>query len=141
MGTIAASAFMVISTYNIVKVKIPGHLVFRRYMILPIDGVADWRCICQHIQAQIGKYVIYKNSTRINHDHRVWYQFMIRINSAFKCKAPFQDVYTFFHKWENGVVTLRVGAVTSSINISHTNPYNIENVERHSLLKYKYIYI
>ena len=40
-------------------------------MILPINNKEDWGYIHQRKQSQIEKYVIRKNSTRIDHNYRV----------------------------------------------------------------------
>ena len=40
LGILAAEAFAVRSTYHTTKGKIPGHIVFGRDMILPINHVA-----------------------------------------------------------------------------------------------------
>ena len=45
MGVLAAADFVVIYTLNRNKGKFPGHIVFGRDMILPINHVADWRYI------------------------------------------------------------------------------------------------
>ena len=51
MGILAASAFLVQSTYHRTKQKIPGQLVFGLDMILPINRVANLRFIRQRKQA------------------------------------------------------------------------------------------
>ena len=39
--------------------------------------------------------------------------------------------------WKNGMLTLRVGAVTSKINIFRIKPYTMENSDGRSLLQYR----
>ena len=43
MGILAAAAFSVQSTYQNIKQKSPGQLVFGQYMILLINHIANWR--------------------------------------------------------------------------------------------------
>ena len=90
MGILATAYFAVRYVYHRTKVKSPGQLVFGRDMILRINHVAYWRYIHQHKQAQIEKYTIRENSTRIDHNYRVGNKFMIRNNSAYKYKTPFK---------------------------------------------------
>ena len=40
--------------------------------------IANWRLIRQRKQAQIDKDVIRENYTRVNHDYRIRYWFMVR---------------------------------------------------------------
>ena len=47
-------------------------------MIFLINNLANWRFICQRKQEKIEKYVIHKNSTRIDHKYRVVDQVMAR---------------------------------------------------------------
>ena len=71
MLTLATAAFAVRYTYHTTKGKIPDQLVFGRYMILPIDHIADWIYIHQRKQAQIDKEIICEKTTRIYHNYRV----------------------------------------------------------------------
>ena len=66
MGILAAADFVVISTYHMIKQKVPGQLLFVRDMILPINHVTDWRYIRQCKQTQINKDAICENTTRID---------------------------------------------------------------------------
>ena len=82
MGILAAAEFLARSTYHTTKGKIPGHVFFGRYMILPIKHVAYFRYIRQRKPAQIDKDVIRENTTRINHDYRVGDKVMTLPKSA-----------------------------------------------------------
>ena len=57
---------------------------FVQDMILPINHIADWVYIRQRKQAKIEKYVICKNSIKINHNYRIGNQVIIRNNAAYK---------------------------------------------------------
>ena len=93
MGILAAAAFAVHSNYHRIKFKSPGQLVFGRDMILPINHLADWRYIRQHKQTQIDNYVIWENTTRIDHDYRVGDKVMTQTRSAFKYKKTYKGLY------------------------------------------------
>ena len=112
------------------KDKSPGHLVFGRDTIPPINHVADWRYICQHKQTQIDNYVIRENTTIIDHNYREGNKVMTLTKSAFKYKTPYRVPYKKFQMWTNGNVTLIMGAVTTRINIRNIKPYNTPIVER-----------
>ena len=86
MGILAAAAFAVCSTYHKTQGKIPGQLVFGRYMILPINHIADLRYIRQHKQAQIDKYVIHENTTKTDHDYIVGDKVTAKTKLEFKYK-------------------------------------------------------
>ena len=73
MGILATAAFALRSMYHRTKGKIPDQMVFGQDMILPIHHIADWICIRHHKQAQLEKYVIRKNSTKIDYDYRFGY--------------------------------------------------------------------
>ena len=53
MGILAETNIFVWYMYDRIKENSTGQLVFSRYMILPINQVADWKYICYHKQAQI----------------------------------------------------------------------------------------
>ena len=55
MGILATAAFAVQITYHWTKQKSPGKLVLGQDMILPIDYIANCRCVRQRKQAQIEK--------------------------------------------------------------------------------------
>ena len=96
MGILAAAALEVLSTYQRNKGKCPGQLLFGCDMILPINHIADWKYILQSKQAQIEKYAIYENSTRINHNYRVGDQVMIGNKTSFKYETPFKGCMKLF---------------------------------------------
>ena len=64
MGILAAAAFPIFSTTNILKVYSLVLLLFSRYMILLIKYKADWVLICQKNQAKINRDDIHNNSKR-----------------------------------------------------------------------------
>ena len=109
--------------------KIPGQLVFGQDMILSINNVAYGRYISQHKQPQINKDIIRENTTIIDHDYREGDTVTTTNMSAYKYKTPFKGPYEIVQTWTNGIVTLRMGAVTTRINIRHIKPYNDTYVE------------
>ena len=72
MEILAAAAFVVKLMYHSTKDKRPGQMVLARYIILPINPLTYWINICQRKQAQLDKYIIRKNSIRINRYSRVF---------------------------------------------------------------------
>ena len=129
MGILASAAFVVRYTYYRMKDKSPGQLVFGRYMILPINQVADWRYIRHRKQTQINKGLNRENNTRIDHNYRVGDKVMTKNRSAYKYKTPFRGPYEIVQTLTNGTVTLQTGAVTHRINIRNIKPYNDADVE------------
>ena len=87
MGILAVEAFALHYTYHTNKGKSTCLLVFGRYMILTINHVADWIYIHQRKQAQIDKYVIHENNTRIDNDYRVGGKSMKLTKSDYKYKT------------------------------------------------------
>ena len=67
---LSEAAFAIISTTNRLKGYSPGHLVFRRNMIIPIKHKVDWEIIHQQIQMLINKYIINENMKRVDHDYK-----------------------------------------------------------------------
>ena len=50
----------------------------------------------------------------------------MRNKVVFKYETTFEGSYKIVRTWMNGTVTLQIVAVTSSINIRHINPYQME---------------
>ena len=117
MEILSAAAFAVRSMSHRNKQKIPGQLVFGWYMILPINPVVNWRYIRHQKQAQIEKYVIHENSTRIDYDYNIGDKVMVRRKQAYKYKTPFQGPYEIIQMCTNRAVTIQTGAVTARLNI------------------------
>ena len=111
------------STYHTNKGKSTCQIVFGRDMILPINHLADWRYIHQIKKAQIDKYVIRENTTGINRNYRVGNKLMTITKSSYKYKTLFRGPYENFHTRTNGTFTLKMGAVTTRINIRNIKPY------------------
>ena len=44
--------------------------------------------------------------------------------SAYKYKTPYRGPYKIVQTWTNGTVTLRMGVVTTRLNIHNIKPYN-----------------
>ena len=80
--------------------------MFGRYMILPINHVADWRYICQRKQLKIDKDAIRENTTIIDHNYIVGDKLMTLTKSAYKYKTSFRGPYKNVHTWTNRTVTL-----------------------------------
>ena len=137
MSILAAAALTVHYTYHHIMGKIPGNMVFRWDTILPIAYIDNLRYISQREKAQRDKYGICKKSTRTDHDYRVGDQILIRRKSEFKYKSSFQGPFKIVQTWTNGMVTLRVGAVSSRINTRYIKSYNTENTECHIILQSK----
>ena len=70
--------------------------MFGRYMINPIKHVADWIYIRQIKQAQIEKYIIRKNSTKIKYDRGVWDQLFLINKAAYKYENQSIGTYEIF---------------------------------------------
>ena len=120
---LAAEAFYIHSTFHTTKKKSPRQLVLGRYMIVPIDHIANWRLIYQLKQTLIYKNTNKQNSTRTNQHFKVDDQVLIRDNQANKYKTPYMGPYTTIQTWNNGIITLRMGKKTDKINIGRLKPY------------------
>ena len=81
-GILAAAAFEIISTTNILKGYSPGQLVFGRDMIIPIKYTVDWYLLLQENQAQINKDNIRKNRNRVYRNYKFGDKIMISNHSA-----------------------------------------------------------
>ena len=73
---LAASAFVIFSTTNRLKVYSTVQLVFGHDMILPIKCVVDWELILQKKKTHINKDNIRKNRNRVDHYYKVRDNFM-----------------------------------------------------------------
>ena len=62
-GILVVEAFAVHSTFHAAQNKLPDQLDFGRYMIVPIEHVANWRIIYQSKQILIDKNNYRENST------------------------------------------------------------------------------
>ena len=130
MGILSEAAFVVCSMYHLNNGKSLVQLVFGRYIILPINHIADWKYIHQNKQAQIGKKTNPRKNTRIGHDYRVGDQVMIRKHTAFKYNTPFKGPYENFQMCTNGTVKLQTGEATIRIKIRRMMTYhNITDTE------------
>ena len=67
LDILAAAKFTIRSMENLLKVYIPGQLVFGRDIIIPIKHTVGWLLICQRKQTKINKYNIRKNNIIIDH--------------------------------------------------------------------------
>ena len=54
---------------------------------------------------------------------------MTLTKSEYKYETPFRGMYIIVQTWKNGTVTLRMGAVTTRINIDNIKPYNTPILE------------
>ena len=64
-GILAATAYVVRSTYHTTLKKMPGQLVYGRDMIFNIQHVANWEYIRQNIQRRIDKNNKAKNAKHV----------------------------------------------------------------------------
>ena len=101
MGILSSESFVIQSTYHRTKGKIPGRQVFGQDMILPINHILDCRYIRQRKQAQIEKYIICKNSTKIDYDYRFGDKVIIRNKAAYKHETLFKGQYNIVQTWTN----------------------------------------
>ena len=65
-------------------------------MILPINHIANWRLIRQRKQAQIDKYVIRKNSTRVDYDYIIGDWVVVRVKMTLNMKHHLKVSICFF---------------------------------------------
>ena len=82
----------------------------------------------QRKQAEIEKYIIHKNSTIIDYNYNVGDKVLVRINQAYKYETPFQGPYAIIQTWRNGTVTIKMGTVTSRLNIFRIKPYYSQEI-------------
>ena len=119
----AAGFFSICYTFNTTNKKPPDQLLFERYIILPIEHVANWRLIYQCKQTLIDKNTDRQNSTRTNHHLKVDNQVLIRNNQSNKYETPHKGPYNIIKTWINGKVTSRMGTKKERINIRRLKPY------------------
>ena len=129
MGILAAAAFTLRSKYHMTKRKSPGHIVFGRDMIVPMNNITDWIYTRQRKQAQIDKDVIQEKTTKIDHYYRVEDKLTRLTKSAYKYETLHRGPYKIVQTWTNRRVTLRMVAVTTRINIHNIKLYNAPIVE------------
>ena len=124
-GILAAAAFAVRSTYHTTLQATPGQLVFGRDMVLNTPFIADWEAIRLRKQKIIDKNNKMENSKRKEHVYSVRDQVLFRNKRARKYERPYKGPYTITKVWENGTVTLRMGAVQTRVNIRWIKPYEV----------------
>ena len=76
------------------------------------------------------KDVTCKNSTRIEYDHRVGDQVLLKNKADIKMQKQLIGPYKIIQIWTNRAVTLRVGSVTKRINTRQIKPYKQEGDKR-----------
>ena len=94
-------------------------------MVINTPFIADWEAIKQRKQQIIDKNNKMENSKRKEHIYRVWDQVLFKNKWAQKYKRPYKGPYTITKVWENGTVTLRMGAVQNRVNIRWIKPYMV----------------
>ena len=67
-GILAAAAFAILSTSNMLKGFSPGQLVFGHEMFPLVKHTVYWELIGQKTQMHISKYNIHKNSKILDHN-------------------------------------------------------------------------
>ena len=122
-GILAATTFLIHSTYHTTLQKSPGQLVFGRDMIFNIQHTANWEYIRARKQRLIKKNNKNENKSRIPHTYRVNDQVMLRKGTEYKYEAPYSGPHTILQVNTNGTVRLRVGSVTDTINIRRIEPF------------------
>ena len=106
MGVLTAADFSVQITYHQTEQNIRVQLFLGQDMILPISHIENWRYMCHRKQAQVEKYIIRENSTRIDYDYNIGDKVMVRRNQAYKYETPFQGPYEIIQMWKNGTVII-----------------------------------
>ena len=116
-----------LSRYKVLSTRLNENywpISFGKYMILPINHIANWRYIRQQKQEQIEKYAIHKKTTRIDYDYNIGDSVMVRRNQAYKYETPFKGAYESIQTWTNGTVTTQMCAVTVRLNIHCLKTYD-----------------
>ena len=122
-GILSATAFAIRSTYHTTNQATPGQLVFGRDMILNIKHVANWKAIKDRKTKMIQKNNKKENSKRIPRLYRVGEEVLLERNQPNKLEQPYEGPYKIEQVNTNGTVSLKMGAVTDTVNIRRIVPY------------------
>ena len=123
-GILAATDFVVQSTYHTTLQATQGHLVFGRDMILNTTLTADWEAIRLRKQKIIDKSNQIENKNRKPHIYIIRDKLLVRNKKENKYEEPYVGHYPITQVWTNGNVTTRRGAVQERINIIWIKPYH-----------------
>ena len=105
LGILTAALFAMCSTYH-TMLRVPGQLVFGRYMILNTQYLADWTAIKALKQQLICKNNIIENSKRIPHLYKVGDKVMLENHRMNKYEQPYKGPYLVMQVNTNGTVLL-----------------------------------
>ena len=97
--------------------------MFGRDMILNIKHVANWKAIKDRKTKMIQKNNKKENSKRIPHLYRVGEEVLLERNQPNKLEQPYEGPYKIEQVNTNGTVSLKMGAVTDTVNIRRIVPY------------------
>ena len=126
LGILDASAFLIFSTTNMMKVYSPDQLIFVCDIILSIKNTVDWELICQKKKTQINKDNILENRDRVDHDYKVGDNFMLTKHTAYKYETPYMGPFVITQCFTNGMVKLQCGATQIAYNIRCIEPYKFD---------------
>ena len=121
-GILTAAAFALRSTVHTTLKATPGQLVFGRDMMLNVKHEANWQAIKERKQRLIHKNNKRENSRRIDHTYHPGDKVLLE-KDANKLERDNEGPYEVVNVFDNGTVTLRMGAILERINIRRMYPY------------------
>jgi transposase InsO family protein len=122
-GILSATAFAVRSTYHTTLQKTPGQLVFGRDMIFNTKHTANWEYIRERKQSRIKANNKRENAKRTPHTYHQGDRVVLAKGTEYKYEQPYSGPHTIEQVFNNGTVRLRVGAVSSTVNIRRIEPF------------------
>jgi hypothetical protein len=122
---LASPAYVIRSTLHTTLKATPGHLVFGRDMVLPINFMADWGEIEQQRQKEMGRNNRRENASRISHDYKVGNKILLKKPGKHlrKLEAPRTGPHMVTAIYTNGTVRIKKGKVNERVNIRRLFPY------------------
>jgi hypothetical protein len=123
--SLSSATYAIRSTFHTTLKATPGHLVFRRDMVLPIKFMADWGAIEQQRPKEMGHNNRRENSSRISHDYKVGDKVLLKKPGKHlrKLEAPRTGPHTVTVIYTNGTLHIQKGKVNERVNIRRLFPY------------------
>ena len=103
---------------------LPGQLVFRHDMVLPIKYITDWERLRQVQQKQINRDNTRENRNRIEHTYKAGNKILVdESRMTPKLEAQHTGPYLVKKIWSNGTITVKKDNISKRMNIQRITPY------------------
>ena len=124
-GPLSAAMFALRATYHTTLQASPAQLVFGRDAILNTQFEADWKLIKERKQRIINENNKRENSSRIEHEYQVNDKVLYKVPQSNKYgDNEYRGPYTICAVHNNGTVSVKMGAITETVNIRKIRPYH-----------------